>query len=373
MNKIKKLLFFLFVISCLSSIQTACGKGHKSKQSVKVQAIPPKETKPTVNVYIENSGSMDGYVKGVTEFEQTVYNYLSDIKISDFTNTLNLFYINSKAISYASAADAAVIADFIEKLEPKTFKERGGNRGSSDIANVLKSVLNETQGNEIAILVTDGIFSPGRGRDAADYFVNQEIGIKNAMAEYLKKSPSTGVIIYQLFSKFDGTYFNNTDAKISFKGQRPYYIWVIGQTKNLVNLRNAVPENKFNGKGVAKMFSIVPGNQKIDYCVKASSGNFDKSRNNPKTEIEDLDKDNRTGKVNFAVNADFSNLLLDENYLTDPQNYVISNYKLTIKRNDAKSKYAHSLNFTADKMRNGELSVKLKTNFTKWVEELKDN
>jgi hypothetical protein len=373
MKQIKKLLLLLFAISCFTSLPIACGNGHKSKQTAKVNPSHPKETKPIVNVYIENSGSMDGYVKGVTEFEQTVYNYLSDIKISGFTDTLNLYYINSQAIPYASAADANVIADFIDKLEPNTFKQRGGSRGTSDIANVLKSVLNETQSKEIAILVTDGIFSPGRGINAGDYLVNQEIGIKNTMADYLKKFPNTAVIIYQLFSKFNGTYFNNVDSKIPINQQRPYYIWIIGQTKNLASLRGAVPESKFNGKGVAKMFSIVPGNQKIDYCVKANSGDFDRSRDNPKTEIEDLDEDSRTGKVTFAVNADFTSLLLDDNYLTNPKNYVVSNYKLTIKRNDDKLKYTHSLNFTADKVRNGQLSIKLKTTIPKWVDEINDN
>lgn len=383
MKQIKNLLLFLSTIICISSIPLACGNSnktppHTNKDFGAVKAKNAKVVlapKPTVNVYIENSGSMDGYVNGVTEFEQVVYNYLSDIKISGITETLNLFYINSKAIPYASAADADVIGDFIEKLEPKTFKQRGGNRGTSDISNVLKSVLIETQVNEIAILVTDGIFSPGKGKDATAYLVNQEIGIKNSMAQYLQKFPNTAVLVYQLFSKFNGTYFNNVDAKIPVNGQRPYYIWIIGQSKNLASLRSAVPESKFNGSGVAKLFSIVPGNQKIDYSVKPNSGNFEKSHDNPKTEIEDLGKDSKTGKVRFAVNANFTSLLLDDNYLTNPQNYDLSNsnYKLTIKKNDVKSKYTHSLNFTADKVRNGELSIKLKTAIPQWVQEINDD
>jgi len=54
---------------------------------------------------------MDGFVKGVTEFEQAVYNYLTDIKISQFTDSMNLFYVNSDVIPQGSD-----ISDFIEKL-----------------------------------------------------------------------------------------------------------------------------------------------------------------------------------------------------------------------------------------------------------------
>lgn len=121
--------------------------------------INPTVNQPlAVNVYIENSGSMDGYVKGATEFEQAVYNYLTDIKISRITDSLNLFYINSEIIPQGSD-----IKDFIEKLEPATFKKKGGNTGTTDISNLLKTVLNETKSDDVAILVTDGIFSPGRG------------------------------------------------------------------------------------------------------------------------------------------------------------------------------------------------------------------
>lgn len=71
MNKTINLLYGFIVILLL----TSCGNSGKktnnnktSKDSVKVETLSP-----TVNIYIENSGSMDGYVKGVTEFEQAIY------------------------------------------------------------------------------------------------------------------------------------------------------------------------------------------------------------------------------------------------------------------------------------------------------------
>lgn len=52
--------------------------------------------KPIVNVYLENSGSMFGYVNGLTEFEESVYSYLSDICLSGI-DSLNLYYINNES------------------------------------------------------------------------------------------------------------------------------------------------------------------------------------------------------------------------------------------------------------------------------------
>ena len=187
--------------------------------------------------------------KGVTEFEQAVYNYLTDIKISQFSDSLNLFYINSEIIPQGSD-----ISDFIEKLEPTKFKIKGGSLGTTDISNLLKSVLTETGSNEIAILVTDGIFSPGLGKDAEQYLVNQQIGIKSNMADYLKKYPNSAVVIYQLLSKFDGWYYNREDSKIKIEEQRPYYIWIIGETDLLNELIRKVPESKFKGSGKNILF-----------------------------------------------------------------------------------------------------------------------
>lgn len=209
---IKRTISFLFLIFCL----VACGGNKKEgkttddKQSGDtIQSIDLTENaKPILNVYLENSGSMDGYVQGVTEFEQAVYSYLSDVKISDVTDELNLFYINSNVIAQGSD-----IADFIEKLEPASFKAKGGNRKSSDISDVLKTILNETTDSIVSILVSDCIFSPGKGRDAEQYLVNQQIGIKSSFAEHIKRS-SMAVIIYQLFSQFDGLYYNREDNPI---------------------------------------------------------------------------------------------------------------------------------------------------------------
>lgn len=370
----KKFLLYSITMLCLFAT-SSCDAQSRRRGTQKVEEEQPQQidtvkaitVKPTVNVYIENSGSMDGYVKGVTEFESAVYNYLSDIKISGITDTLNLYYINSEIISYAQSADADVIQDFISKLEPNEFKKRGGNRGTSDIADVIKSILKETREGVISIMVTDGIFSPGKGKDAEAYLVNQEIGIKTSMAEHLNKYPKSAVILYQLSSKFDGTYYNKVDAKIPLNNvQRPFYIWVFGQASDLAALREAVPESKFNGGGVEKMFSIVAGNQKVDYAVRAKSGNFRVSRNNPKTEINKLKAD-RDGKVRFSINADFKDLLLDEAYITNPENYELQIYDIkVVPKTD--SKYTHTLSLTTDnkKQKNGELGIKLMMTEPNW-------
>ena len=370
----KTLLNLLAIVLLLSACSNERKRGNSLATNVSIdsKSVLARSIKPTVNVYIENSGSMDGYVKGITEFEQAVYNYLTDIKISDFTNSMNLFYINSDIIPQGSD-----ISDFIEKLEPSNFSIRGGNRGTSDISNVLKSVLSETQKNEIAILVTDGIFSPGKGKDAAQYLVNQQIGIKSTMAEYLKSYPNTAVKLYRFSSQFDGYYYNREETKSYIQSQRPFFIWVIGDVKQLDKLCREVPDSKFKGGGVKNSFSITVGNREVNYAVKINSGKFDLDKKSPKNTIIDWAKDSKGTQnvARFSINADLTGFLLDDNYLQDTCNYEVNNkdFKISVTRAVSNNfGYTHSLNLSSDRVHKGTISIKLKTKSPQWVEAVND-
>lgn len=332
----------------------------------KVYNIPP-----IYNVYIENSGSMDGYVKGATHFETSVYNYLSDIKISGLTDSLNLFYINSRAIPFGSD-----IADFIEKLEPSTFRERGGDRKTSDISNILKTILNSHKSDKtVSILVTDGIFSPGKYKrdekgelikdesrkpipiDATEYLTNQEIGIKTSFAEHLKKHKNTAVMVYQLESKFNGKYYDKLDNPTQINEVRPFYIWIIGDMKYLKKLREKIPDRTLQERSYnhwLNVFTIMPCNQNIEYRYYEGSKPM--------------------------VRANFSEMLLEDSYITNLNNYEYpSEFILTGVKPDIKklqrSLFTHKLTFEANdkKFKGKSINVKLKSKLPEWIEKTNDN
>jgi hypothetical protein len=100
-----KALFLGIVVmstsSCLSNVGGRDCERCAQFQSPKSNTMHVGNPKPVVNVYMENSGSMFGYVDGLTEFEASVYSYLSDIANTS-TDSLNLFYINSRIIPQQS-------------------------------------------------------------------------------------------------------------------------------------------------------------------------------------------------------------------------------------------------------------------------------
>lgn len=368
----------IFILISFILFLSGCG-GGSGKRSVAIapvegDSVVISKSKPVLNVYIENSGSMDGYVDGgVTEFEDAIHNYLVDIELSKVTDSLNLYYINSKIIPQGSDVSA-----FIKDLTPTSFRKKGGNRGTSDIADVFSKVLSETDTNDISILVTDGIFSPGRGVDADPYIVGQQTEIKKTMGNYLAKNPNTALLIYQLSSQFNGIYYNREDYKTKINTQRPYYMWVIGNIKHLNKLRNRVPDSKFKGGGVQNLFSITDGSQKTDYAVKMNSGNFKLDRKSPKNTIVNLRKETKGkhNEVRFSVNANLTGFLLDDAYLLDVSNYEMNNnnYNLEIEKAPNNNHgYTHTLNLSADKVHKGKVSIKLNSNIPDWVEEINDS
>lgn len=368
------LIVFLIVFTIYSCSQS--NSGNSRSKVTDTNKVVVQKSKPIVDVYLENSGSMNGYVKGVTEFEQGVYNYLSDIRISKMVDSLNLYYINSEVIPQGTVQnDNDVLRDFIEKLEPNDFKINGGNLSTSDISEVIKSVLDRSSSNTVSILVTDGIFSPGKGKDAEQYLVNQQIGIKNSFSNYLNSQVDCGVIVYQLSSKFDGLFYNKFDQKQNIKSTRPFYIYLIGKTQFLSNLRKAVPENTFKGSGILNMYSIAKTDNDIKYILNPSVGVYEKSKVNTNTTITKLKKEKHTNKVKFAVDVDFSSILMNEEYLLKKNNYDNnSNYVIEIKpKTNPSGCYTHTINFSSEKITKGEVIVKLKASYPDWVDGANDD
>jgi hypothetical protein len=376
----KKILFLTLAALLLSACGGESGRKNGGNAIESDSVIAEPVAKSTVNVYIENSGSMDGYVKGVTEFEQAVYHYLSIIKRREITNSLNLFYINSVIIPQQPN-----IEDFIQKLEPTTFAAKGGNRRSTEISNIIDTILQKTGQNTISILVSECVFSLGGALDSREYLVNQQIGIANDVDKFLKKNRNAAIVVYQLSSKFDGLFFyfdkqRGKEVGIPIKENRPYYIWIIGSIEHISNLCKEIPDDKFvksviedkkDTTAIENKFAIISGLQKVNYAVRDNTGNFKISLDNPKSEITKLGKDNISKKVQFSVNADFSNLLLDDKFLFDNENYeIIGDYNLTISKSPANTHgYTHSLNFSSDRVHQGEVVVRLKKRLPAWIGE----
>ena len=369
MSKVIQTLYLFAVIILLAS----CGNsGKKTNEEIALKdAIKVETIKPTVNVYIENSGSMDGFVNRGNEFTSFITSYLTDISIK-YSNDINLYYINSQIIPLGSD-----LTNFTSRLDANSFRQMGGNRGETHIFQLLDTILKVKDHNSISIFITDGIFSPGRRRDASNYIVDQYNGIKHAFSNYSRSNPKAAVVVYQLLSQFNGTFFDRNDRPIvNVREELPYYVWLIGDLAKIKKLVDSVLITNVRSSNDPNIFAISKGNRKVNYAVKMGSGNFNLDRSNPLKEITNLKRDKRTGKVKFSVDADLSGFLLNNDYLLNPSNYKSSNsnYQFNIKNAVSNPHgYTHTFEFTADNVHKGNVTILLKSQIPQWVEDVNDN
>uniref|UniRef100_UPI004048512C hypothetical protein n=1 Tax=Mariniflexile sp. TaxID=1979402 RepID=UPI004048512C len=331
-----------------------------------------------INVYLENSASMDGYVTGVTEFETAIYNLLGDFKISKVCDSLNLNYINNSIPFSKKNALPADIQDFIEKLEPSTFRQKGGDRSVSDLKNIINTVLKTVNDQNASVLISDFVFSPGKSVNAQDYLNNQGVGIKIDFAEKIKEFDLSAVII-QLESNFEGTYYDKTNNPIPFKGKRPYYIWIFGSNQQISEILDKKILDNIKGGYLNRMVLQSEKEQsQPNYKILSSPkiGDFSRTELNNKIIADaSLSKNNQNkGFFGFNLAVDFSNSIQDPSYFLDTTNYVISNssYLLEVepisnKNDPSLSGFTHLIKVKTTDLRNETLEIQVIGQTPNWV------
>lgn len=326
------------------------------------------------SVYLENSGSMHGYVKGNTGFEQFLYYYLTRVQNREMADSISLNYINDRVIPLRNHVEK-----FIHGIEPEDFARKGGNTGTSDIAVVLDTILERHQKDEISMFISDCIVSPGKGaKDIENYLREQRTKIENSFVSCLKKvDGDLTVIICQLTSEFDGKFYNKYDAGIKYKGNRPFYVWLIGNNHHIKQLLDAIPLKEIAdlGADIENMYVLMSGHKPIDYRILLSPkwGDFrpDRKSLNPQTTICDVEKEKkgtRKGFFMFSIGVNLADLPLDDDYILDAANYDISSkdYKVTVQESQ-RGIYSHIISLSSQIVTRGTVYITLTNQFPQWA------
>ena len=272
-------LIATIILVAIVSLNISCGSRNVTVIWDSVQQ-PVTSNNFKLKVYIENSGSIDGYICAGSELKDSVYGYASTL--SSYADTTELNYINSKIIPYRNE-----IKSFIRDLTPRKFRTVGGDRSNSDIAAMFEDILNQTDNNTVSIFVSDCILDVPNG-DATDFFENRSIDIRNTFTKDLNKFVDLGVEIFRLESTFEGWYYFSKGKEYLKNVKRPYYMWVIGNKNILTYVNKLVPISEIK-HGVKNYFAfstncVVPfeitntkGIAKGTYCVpsKTRDGNYE--------------------------------------------------------------------------------------------------
>ena len=105
------------------------------------KAVKGNPIKSHVKVFIENSGSMDGYVRGIKDFEIVIGKLLvlsKDFCSQNAKSNFNVFFVNKKVYP---APEIKELTDFARALEPTLSSPYNkGDRSESILNGVIKSI-----------------------------------------------------------------------------------------------------------------------------------------------------------------------------------------------------------------------------------------
>ena len=316
-------IMLLMVVSC----------GH---DKIEVSSAPVADTIPSndpcIKVFIENSGSMDGYMCDGSQLKDVVYDYISDInRVSSKTE---LYYINSILIPYNGS-----LTSYIKDLNPAAFKKAGGNMSNTDLGDLIAKVLNEANDTTVCIFVSDCILDLP-AKDAQKFLTNCEIRIKDEVINTQKRIPDLGVEILKLSSDFNGKFFHpNGTVEILKDVKRPYYIWIFGNKNYLAKLNTTVPFSQLDKYDLSGVVAFTnQSNVPFDIFNNALTG---------KTIIP------VHGDYSIIIQADFRTTLQTDDDVQDKANYTFNNPTIVVDGiypvSDSKSKYSHYIKFTIPK------------------------
>ncbi|MDE6258938.1 MAG: hypothetical protein K2M53_11215 [Muribaculaceae bacterium] len=329
MKRVFWLLPCLIIMVLVSVI--SCG-GDKIEVSSESGQLPEAKGAPSVDVFIENSGSMDGYMCNGSQLKDAVYDYVSDLNRS--TDTTRLYYINSQIIPYKGN-----LKSYIKDLNPEQFKLSGGDLTSTNLGEVMGSVLKKVNDKTVCIFISDCILDLP-SKDAQKFLTNCEITIKDEVINTMKRIPDLGVEILKLTSDFNGKYFYpNGSVEMLENVQRPYYIWIIGNKYQIAKLNKRVPLDrlvKYNLKGICAFV----GETTIPYEIQ--NQNLTGGVVTPKGD-----------RYEATIRADFSGTLQPSGTVQDKANYSFHQRGVTVEGvypiSDKKSLYTHYVNISIPK------------------------
>ena len=293
----------------------------------------PKEKfiKFKMHLYMENSGSMDGFVTENTEFKDALEHLL--IMLNDKYGTPSISFINNQI--YDTLGIDKGITHFCRQLTPKAIHL--GNTGSSNINDIFRMILNKTDNNTVSVLVSDCVYSI-KGNNAQSLLANQKNLTQNAFMEALKKNNGDlATIVLQCSSKFNGYYYDMNDKEIAYQGRRPYYIIFVGKSAYIKDLYAKMNFTKEDYVGLLNSYTMTSKGISLD--EKNSSIITD---DNLLANVDRIKPDNRElgiesittrggSSFTIAVGVDAGSFFLDSSYYLDKNNYKVEPSTVKVK------------------------------------------
>lgn len=363
---------------------------ERRKSATDIKFIGVEDTEYLkVNFYLERSGSMTPYdsPNGDGSFKSAVVQLLNALPNGNDDNSL--FIVNSTIEPYPKGIDR-----FLQDANIFEATKGIGDPRFTDFGAIFNQLINNTQDNELSILVTDLIYSTKTMTGVSPQKVFAEArGMIGSVFKGVVKDKL--LLVIKMRGRFDGSYYsyNSPHEGKKYTGYRPYYIILVGSTETISRLSFDSDYSAFSKmselNGFESQYLFANDNVYEPYYTillnsKDNRGRFkpERGQTNRITHIEDAELDENSGELQFSVAVDLKGMFIDENYLLNIENYLIKaegNFTIksisTLDKSDltqSEKKYAsnatHVFVLSTDKIiAEQEVEIKLLNHLPQWV------
>jgi hypothetical protein len=343
-------------------------------------------TKPiSLKLYLEASGSMFPYDApgGNGTFKRTLNDLLTEF---DATNAgQGKIYVVNTEINPLGLS----LSQFFKERNIFTIAKTKGKTTSTDFEKIFKTILSETTGNDLSVLVSDLIYSdPALAGMSAQKTLDAASSLLSTVFNPYVNTHS--MLVLKLDADFDGTYYSWNNAKHPYKGDRPYYLCLIGRNEVMQQLYtspNYAQIRRFDqlpGFSDAWFFGKINGSAAPAYTVlvndPAKKGRFKRSADEVRERakavhaITDVQPEVSDKSLTIPVAVDLSALHLPASVLTDVSQYVVDgkdNFKVSsVQPYQGANGMTHKLLLTTDRPSRGDrtASIRLRRQFPpRWI------
>ncbi|MGQ1948367.1 hypothetical protein ACT3CD_14830 [Geofilum sp. OHC36d9] len=277
--------------------------------------------------YLENSGSMFGYVNGFTEYVDVVSELAEKPRFAEENTKREFYFVNGgQKIKITNIGNNP--AYLKDKLNLTGFN--CGDVTKSNLNLMFQLALSRAKNDTVSILISDAIYDIGKPQAPMNALSTEGRETRSRFIERLNTGDLQTIII-KLKSHFDGKYFPVTGGVKILSQDRPFYVWIFGETELLNEYFNDDYIKSLKGfSDVARFLK----NSELEVPYQAVAHNkvgdfrFDKRDRNKLVSV----KSDRKGQgFHFTLATDYSALPFSDSYLTSVDNYICDNSNFSIK------------------------------------------
>lgn len=225
MKKIPKILGVVATIALVGMNLSSCGGGTKDdsdSDSVVVNQSDEEDlTKQPkhARVFIDASGSMADYFG--SENYGAIYKALCGVG-----------EVTQDEVEYYVWGDMSKPM-YKEVLQEKLLKKELKGKATA-FDQILAPMAEMSANDSICILLTDGILSSSSDKTKLDEnFTDLAKGNLTQRIQKALSGKGKAISIYRMMGNFDGIYYNKANQKVTYKGERPFFILVMGSPVNV--------------------------------------------------------------------------------------------------------------------------------------------